>query len=187
MIMLAAHGFTVNRQQARGVRLRIIGGRKIDNAARYVSAALATRDGARKWAPSAPSMPPRGLDPVTAIRSAGLRGSGGYESVGDAPMPPWDQPRPVQDTLDDDVAADVAHRGAAEARKRLAERPRAEAVPVAPPSRQLHGEALAAAQLAEAREALAAAGVAEAPDDGEEDPRDITDVDLPEDGDDPPF
>jgi hypothetical protein len=186
--MLAAHGFTINRAQARGVRLRIIGGRRIDNPARYVSAALASADGARKWAPSAPSMPPRGLDPVTSQRSAKLRSAGGYETVGDAPMPPWDAAPPVQGTLDDDVAADVARRGAAEARKRLAQRPREAAAAEAVPPRELHGEALAAAQAAQAR--AARPEWPDAPDDDDPDPRDVTDVELPDgeaDADDPPF
>jgi hypothetical protein len=134
VIMLAAHGFTVNREQARGVRLRIIGGRRVGDAGRYVSAALATADGARKWAPAPAAMPPRGLDPVTAARAAQLRAA-------DA----------GQDTLDADERADTAHRGAETARKHLADRERPASVPAAMVPRELHGAALAASQAAQSR------------------------------------
>jgi hypothetical protein len=187
VIMLAAHGFSVNREQARGVRLRIVGGRRIDNVARYVSAALATADGARKWAPSPAVMPPRGLDPVTAARAAKLRAAANG-----------------QDTLDDADAADTAHRGADAARKMLNDRPRTEAPAAAAPPRQLHGADLAAAQLAESRASRAMPVPVDDDDDDqdqdddeyrtnidydddEELPRETEDIELPDEEDAPPF
>jgi hypothetical protein len=147
VIMLAAHGYTISREQARGVRLRIIGGRRIADPGRYISAALATIDGAHKWAPAPAVMPPRGLDPVTSSRAARLRQGGGYEHVGDSP---W-QPQPEQPALDDLERADTAHRGGDAARKLLADRERPESVPAAMVPRELHGPALAASQAAESR------------------------------------
>jgi hypothetical protein len=160
VIMLAAHGHVINREQARGVRLRILGGRRVANPAGYVSSALATAEGARKWAPSRVAMPPRGLDPVTATRAAQLRGAGGYETLGDG------GPRPAQPTLDDAERADLAHRGADTARKLLHDRERPAAAEASAPPGQLHGATLAAAQLAESR---AARGTLQRLDDHDDD------------------
>jgi hypothetical protein len=193
VIMLAAHGFKVSREQAAGVRLRILGGRTVDQPGRYVSAALATRDGCRKWAPTPTTMPPRGLDPVTARRAAELRA----QAAG-------------QEPLDAAETEDRAHRGAAEARKRLADRPKPEANGEVPAPRALHGPALAAAQAAQSR--AGRLPVASARDDDDEadiyddqsphpddlDPSDfedepepaepgVVDVDLPDYDDEPPF
>ena len=177
--MLTVQGVTCDRQQAAGVRARILAGRNVPPGKRgaYIERALKTAEGAHKWAPPRPGGGAHGhpsasaLDPVTAARAAQLRAS--YAG---------------QDTLDDGEHEDRAHRGGDLARKLMAERPHADVISTAPDdgTAGLHGPALAAAQAEQSRRAR----LADVPAAPAEDDDDQADADEDQDHDDagePPF
>ena len=177
--MLTVQGVTCDRQQAAGVRARILAGRNVPPTKRgaYIERALKTAEGAHKWAPPRPGGGAHGhpsasaLDPVTAARAAQLRAS--YAG---------------QDTLDSADHEDRAHRGGDLARKLMAERPHADVISTAPDdgTAGLHGPALAAAQAEQSRRAR----LADVPAAPAEDDDDQADADEDQDQDDagePPF
>jgi hypothetical protein len=132
-IMHTTHGQTVSDEQARGIIALVLAGRQVGNPAAYLRHALAQHDGARYGPPAAASStatPPDSVDLITMRKAAMLRDG----------EPP------------EEAAArqERSHRGAALARRMLAERPRS-LVEVAELPGELHGPALAAEQAAQSR------------------------------------
>jgi len=165
-IMHTTHGQTVSDEQARGIIALVLAGRQVGNPAAYLRHALAQHDGARYSPPAAASSTatpqPDSVDLITMRKAAMLRDG----------EPP------------EEAAArqERSHRGAALARRMLAERPRS-LVEVAELPGELHGPALAAEQAAQSR-ALRDRLPAPPPDDDDHQDHDDDDDD---DGDPPPF